>query len=73
MQGARETEQSGAVAKEGVTEGAADQVSGVCGDVAAFVILAEGGHFRRSHEGAVSEDEAFDEPSGTKDVGAHIL
>lgn len=67
MQGTRETEQSGAVvAKEGVTEGAADQVSGVCGDVAAFLILAEGGHFRRSHEGAVSEDEAFDEPSGNK-------
>lgn len=41
MQGARETEQSGAVAEEGVTEGAADQVRGVCGDVAAFVVAVQ--------------------------------
>lgn len=27
---------------------------------------AEGGHFRHSHEGAVSDDEAFDEPSENK-------
>ena len=42
VEGAGETLQAGGVAEEGVAEGGADEVGGVGGDVAAFVVAVQG-------------------------------